>query len=172
MNYTRNILTTGTVINTPARFIDLILNEIDLKPDQTILEFGPGKGGISFSVFSKLRDSPPRDYIGFEINEEFSIALREKSKMTVITASAFDYQKHLPQDFSADIIICGLPLSYFPREQTKTFLGSLKELKKPSGKILILYHAPWLKKQISSVFPYYKFRYHISIPPYFLISIN
>lgn len=167
MSYFKNILTTGAFSKTPNRVLKRITDEIIETDTSMVIELGAGKGEITENVLAKLQKPIP-PYFAFEINKNFASQLRNKfHSITVLEADALNFDKLTDQ--KADLIICSLPLSFFPKEVRKVFLEKIKKNIKPGGKVIILFHAFWLLPEFKEVFPDYKLIKIFNLPPYYII---
>lgn len=167
MSYFKNIFTTGAFGKTPDRVLKRITDEIIGTDPALVIELGAGKGEITENVLAKLQKTIP-PYFAFEINKSFASQLRNKfHSITVLEADALNFDKLT--DHQADLIICSLPLSFFPKEVRKAFLEKIKNNIKPGGKVIILFHAFWLLPEFKEVFPVYKLIRIFNMPPYYII---
>lgn len=172
MSYTRKIFSTGAVRKTPNRIIDKIIGEVDTIRAVNVIEIGAGKGEITIPLKEKLElaQHSVASIYAFEIDDTFSKELAENVKpVNVITASAFDLAKHLPNAFQAEYIISSMPLSFYNRKEIKQLLTGLDQLTSPGGKIIILFHAFWLIPFLKKTLPGSRVISYATIPPYFLL---
>lgn len=172
MSYTKKIFSTGAVRKTPKRIINRIVGEVDTTRNINVIEIGAGKGEITIPLKEKLETAQrnPGSVYAFEIDEIFSKELAENvNPVKVITASAFDLAKHLPEGFLANYIISSMPLSFYDRKAIKELLSGLDQLTNPGGKIIILFHAFWLIPFLKKTLPGSRVVSYATIPPYFLL---
>jgi len=168
MSYFKNIFTTGAISKTPGRVLKRITNEVPLSDPKLIIELGAGKGEITRNVINKLGSSLSR-YIAFEIHKDFAEELKIKFPgIDVLEEDALNFDQLTDQ--KADLIICSLPLSFFPKQDRKTFLEKIKNNTKTGGKAIILFHAFWLLPEFKEVFRDYKLIKIFNLPPYYIIT--
>ncbi len=169
MNYVLKLFTTGAVRQTPERIIKRITEEID-SSKRNFVELGSGKGEITASIIKKLPRNAKVNYYAFEIEESFNYDLKEQfPKINVINESAFTFTDKIPLDVNIDYFLCSMPLSFYSNEEIQSLMESMKSRLSDGGKIIILFHAAWLKKLLKSCLPGAESYSYLSFPPYFLI---
>lgn len=169
MNYVLKLFSTGAVRQTPERIIKRITEEVD-SSKRNFVELGSGKGEITASIIKKLPRNAKINYYAFEIEESFNTDLKEQfPKINVINESAFSFNDKIPSDIKIDYFLCSMPLSFYSNEEIQSLLESMKNRLSNGGKIIILFHAAWLKKLLKSCLPGAESYSYLSFPPYFLI---
>jgi phospholipid N-methyltransferase len=170
MKYISRIFRTGAVRETPEKIIQKILSEIDLADAANILEFGAGKGEITQPLARHITDKRRISYYAFEIDQEFSRLLQSSlPNIRVLSEDAFQFEKMIPGNFSADYIISSMPLSFYPKADIIRFLKSIRATVREKGKILILFHAFWLIPLFKKEFKSCRIHRFNTFPPYFLL---
>lgn len=170
MKYIYNIAKTGAVRKTPSRVINDILSELDRQTFVDILELGGGNGEITRKIIEK-----------YSLYEKTNIVIIEKEyhyynhlkynypSTTVLQEDAFNYQNYLNDIAKYDYIVSSIPLSFSSRENLHNLLKALKSALKPNGKIILLFHAFWIKQSLKEIFPNMNIKKYFTIPPYYLL---
>lgn len=168
MKYLKNIFTTGATGKTPARILKAIAQQLPVTAPHHIIELGAGMGEITAAVVRKYQGHK-LVYEAFEINAGFARNLQTAYPDLIIhthDALRFSQVSSTP----ANLIICSLPLSFFPANARKALLQQMKEQLAPGGSIIILFHAIWLLKEMKRVFPRYHINWFRHLPPYLLLT--
>ncbi len=108
-----------------------------IKPDATVVEFGPGTGIFTEHIAQDL--SPDNTFFAIEINERFVHATRKRCpQVTVIHDSASNTRHHLTQQGRphCDRIISGLPWAVFPTDLQDTLLDTIQDVLCPGGRFV------------------------------------
>ena len=166
MSYFKNIFTTGAISKTPRRVLKRITDEANPERSALIIELGAGKGEITKNIIAKA-GTRPLEYFAFEIHKEFSGQLKtEFPTIHVLEEDALHFDQFVKA--KADLIICSLPLSFFPKKDRITLLEKIRLNTRPGGKAIILFHAPWLISLLKSALPGSKLIRIFNLPPYYI----
>ncbi len=169
MNYVLKLFTTGAVRQTPERIIKRITEEVD-SSKTNFVELGAGKGEITASIIEKLQPENNINYYAFEIDESFCTDLKVQfPNINVLNESAFSLYDKIPAEIKVDYFLCSMPLSFYSNEEIQSLVESMKSRLNAEGKIIILFHAAWLKKLLKNCLPGAESYSYLSFPPYFLL---
>lgn len=171
MSYFSRIFKTGAVRKTPAKIIKRILDELPFQDSIRILELGAGRGEISLPLKKRFLDPAGANNLLFaiELEQDFARVLQtQMPNANVLQGNALEFTKLVADRNGFDYIVSSMPLSFFsPQEKQDLFIQLLDDLK-PGGKLLILYHAPWLTGLLRKTFTGGRVIRFATIPPYFL----
>lgn len=169
MSYLPKLFTTGAIRETPKRIIDKIADEIIIAHQPaTIVEVGAGMGEITQAVKLKL-NSQAYHYFAFEIDDAASLHLKEQFPgITVISASAFDFEDSIPKETLIDYFISSIPLSFYKKELIEDFLEKIKSRLNKNGKLIVPFSAAWLLPVFKKHLPGLHYEAFLTFPPYFL----
>lgn len=167
MSYLKNIFTTGATGKTPQRILKRIISEVKGIEARSIIELGAGKGEITELVLKEL-DITSSKYDAFEINREFAAKIKKSYPGVYVHAeNALNFDKYAPG--GADLIICSLPLSFFPKLERNTLYKKMKTQLNPGGKAIILFHAFWLIRPLLHIFRGAKLITQLHFPLYHIL---
>lgn len=124
-----------------------------IKPDATVVEFGPGTGIFTEHIAQDL--SPENTFFAIEINERFVHATRKRCPhVTVIHDSASNTRHHLTQQgqLHCDRIISGLPWAVFPSELQDQLLDAIQDVLRPGGRFVTFAYVQGLMLPASQAF--------------------
>jgi phospholipid N-methyltransferase len=169
MSYLPKIFTTGAIRETPKRIIEKIADEVTASDKElSIVEVGAGMGEITRAVLNQLNGSA-FNYYAFEIDEEAVLYLKEEFKaIHVLSESAFEFDKSIPNRFAIDYFISSIPLSFYKKEQIEVFLENIKSRLNTDGKFIVLFSAAWLLPIFKKHLPNLHYEAFLTFPPYFL----
>lgn len=172
MSYISRIFRTGAVRKTPEKIIKRMLQEITPTPQTSVIEIGAGKGEITRPLLQKLYNGHTSEghYFALEIDASFVEKLASfLPTKQIITASAFDFEAHIPHTLQADYIVSSMPLSFYSKNEIRELMHKMQSRLKPGGKIIILYHAFWLTPVLKKSLPRSQVNAFFTLPPYFLL---
>ncbi len=114
-----------------------MVETIDFKNIDTIVEFGPGTGVFSETVLSRI--SPQTIFFAIEANPVMADHLRAHLPQLILyqdnaTRLADYLARH--QSNKADAIICGLPWASFGDDLQDELLGAILDNLKPGGQFM------------------------------------
>ena len=104
-----------------------------IEPDSTVLELGPGTGTFTRAILA--RGVAPERFAAIELNASFARRLkRDYPQATVVCGDAGSAHAGLePLRGGVDVIVSGLPLVLFGREQRLRLLRQSFAMLKPGG---------------------------------------
>ncbi len=117
-----------------------IIDEIELKPGDRILDFGCGTGTLTIML---KRACPDADVMGLDLDARALAIAKRKSMESEITIEFFQesiskpYEKSKITENSFDHIVSSLVLHHLTSEEKRQALKGIFELLKPGGKLLI-----------------------------------
>lgn len=134
--FLRSPRSVGAIAPSSPWLVNALLDAAQINQVQTLVEFGCGTGVVTRGIIRRLR--PNAKLVGFELDEHFAAALRNRitdSRATILTASAADAPQHLAKMglHSVDCIVSSLPLTSLPRPVTHRILQAAESLLRPGG---------------------------------------
>lgn len=135
----------GALVPSSAFLARAMVEILELKPDQRVLEIGPGTGVISQRIIAKI--SRPENYLGVEINEEFYQGLcRRFPQSRFVHGSAIDLKSILKQyNFeNVEVVVSTLPWAIVPIGPRTKMLQEIKDAMKPDGLFCTFTYVPVL----------------------------
>ena len=134
--FLRNPARTGAITPSSRDLACAMVRGLTLRPDQTIVEFGPGTGPFTAEIRRIL--PAPCCYLGVEIEPRLARLLRDRyPELRVVEGSAEDAPRYLAEAGrdSVRAVICGLPFaSLAPRVQDR-IVRAFDALLGPGGEI-------------------------------------
>jgi phospholipid N-methyltransferase len=139
--FIRNYETTGSVIPSGRALGTALCRHVGGSVPQKILEAGPGTGAVTGCIIERMRHDDELWMV--ELNPAFAAHLRRAfndkpafraaaSRCHIIEGSV-DQLGPLSKDGQFDLIISGLPLNNFSREDVQNILQAYGRLLKPGG---------------------------------------
>jgi phospholipid N-methyltransferase len=139
-NFLRHPRMLGSIIPSSRFLIKQLLQPIDWKQAQVIVEYGPGVGGITAEILRRMR--PDAHLIAIEVNSEFTSFLQKSlvdDRLHVVEDSAANV-KEILQRFGhskANYIISGIPLGSMPKSLREPILRNTAEVLEASGSFFV-----------------------------------
>lgn len=158
MEALRNFKTVGTFTFSSKFLVDKMVEPIDFKAANTVLELGAGNGCITKGILSRMKSNAR--LFSFEINPSFCTAIQEDiqdKRLHLINDSAEKIDFYLKQAKvnKVDYIVSSLPLVNFSPELFENILEAAKHSLKPGGLFIQLSyfttHLPKYKRHFSDV---------------------
>ncbi|MDY6854785.1 MAG: class I SAM-dependent methyltransferase [Thermodesulfobacteriota bacterium] len=116
---------------------DIILHELNILPDQTILDAGCGNGYMS-KEFSRILNNTAKVY-ALDPDREAIETLKKKTKGTNIETIVADITKKTPiEEASIDLIYLSTVIHGFQENQISSFKKEVKRLLKPNALLAIV----------------------------------
>ncbi|MGC9516400.1 MAG: class I SAM-dependent methyltransferase [Methanomicrobiales archaeon] len=125
--------------NSTEKLLDkeVILQELDISPGQTIMDVGCGNGYMT-KEFSDLVDNTGKVY-AIDRSQEAIEKLKKKTKGTNIFPINVDITKKTGiKDSSIDLVYLSTVLHIFSKEEKENFLNEVKRILKPKGKLAMV----------------------------------
>jgi len=113
--FTKNLFTTGALMETSRKVELEICNHIPENEDIVVVEFGMGHGNITKEILKRI--SPGSSVYAFEVKEDFCIHVENTIKDTrlkVINDGAQNVKKYV--DAPIHSVIASIPFSFFSKE--------------------------------------------------------
>lgn len=168
MSYFSRIGSTGAITKTPRRILNRMLSEVGQRENIRILELGAGRGEITGELYNKL-DGKFLEFKAIEINPDFSSELQKKYPgIDVVTDNAIHFTKSLTQKM--DVIVSSIPFSFLEAAEQEQLMEQIAAHLSDNGKLIILYHARWLKRKFLKYVPGAKIEFFLHFPPYYLLT--
>ncbi|KKU14764.1 MAG: hypothetical protein UX23_C0009G0010 [Parcubacteria group bacterium GW2011_GWB1_45_9] len=116
---------------------------------KTVIEYGPGNGVITRKILSIL----PEDgrLIAVEIKPEFIEYLKKINdpRLEVMRDDILEIGRSLPK---ADVVVSGIPFSFFPQEKKKDIVRLTAEILKDNGVFIPYQYSLALRKILRKFF--------------------
>lgn len=163
-----------TAIMPSTKFlVERVLKAMDLEDAGTIIEFGPAEGVMTRRILHGM----PEDgaLLAIELNANFLKAVKRirDPRLRVVQGDAQDVvriaARHgLPK---ADVVVSGIPFSFFDLEGRHRLLDAIHAVLKPSGRFVayqVTTHLiPILKEHFKHIDSYLELR---NLPPHFVFT--
>ncbi|MBI3296902.1 MAG: hypothetical protein HYZ75_01970 [Elusimicrobia bacterium] len=157
-----------------SRFlVDRVLKAMDLGHAPVVVEFGPAEGVMT----RRILHSMPEDgvLLAIELNGDFvkSVKRIRDPRLRVVQGDVQDVEKHmarlgLPK---ADVLVSGIPFSFFDAEGRVRLLDKIDSCLKPAGRFVayqVTTHLiPLLRRKFRDVDGFLELR---NIPPHFVFT--
>lgn len=132
--FLRHPTTVGAVAPSSRVLARAMCVDLQVEPDELVLEFGPGTGPFTEQISRQLPD--PACYLGIELEPAFVRLLRERYPgLNFVTGSAQDSDELLMRvgDKAVRSIISGLPFASLPPVVQDGVIDSVLRLLRPGG---------------------------------------
>ena len=132
LEYIKNPRRVGAVASSSKYIAYEMINSIDFKRAECIVEYGPGTGAFTEKVLSRAKDTTT--IILIEINNEFYNTLKKlyghKRNVIILNDSAENIKEILKMYSTkkVDYIISGLPFASIPETISNTILKRTSEI--------------------------------------------
>jgi phospholipid N-methyltransferase len=153
--------------------VDRVVKAMDLDRARVVVEFGPAEGVMTRRILPKL----PADgiLVAVELNENFVSALRKikDSRLRVVHGDVREIDAILRREgvASADVMISGIPFSFFNPRERHELLSKISALLTPGGRFIAYQFTthliPLLKCYFKRVHTQFEIR---NLPPHFVFS--
>lgn len=151
--------------------VDRVLKAMDLGEAGTVVEFGPAEGVMT----RRILHSMPEDgtLLSIELNANFVKAVRRirDPRLRVVQGDVQDVEKHMEKLSigKADVVVSGIPFSFFDLEGRHRLLDKIHSVLKPDGRFVayqVTTHLiPILKEHFKHVSSHLELR---NLPPHFV----
>jgi phosphatidylethanolamine/phosphatidyl-N-methylethanolamine N-methyltransferase len=132
--FLRNPARTGAIAPSSAWLADAMVSGLTVRPEETLVEFGPGTGSFTAAIRRIL--PAPTCYVGIEREPRFVAILRERyPELSIVEGSAEDAGRYL-QEAGRDrvrAVICGLPFASLPPRVQDRIVETLDALVRPGA---------------------------------------
>ena len=160
---------------TSAYVVHKVLNRIDFKRDQVVVEYGPGTGVFTKVLIERL--SPKSKLILIDTNPEFVSVLRkvEDPRVHVFHDSAENVRSVLERagEKRADYVISGIPFSFFGEDLKGRIIRDTESVLKGGGKFLVYQYSTHVKRYLKRSFRSVSTGVEIfHIPPIFMFEAS
>lgn len=119
----------GAVAPSSAALARAIVRDLDIRPGESVIEFGPGTGVFTKALRDTLTDRT--QYMGIERDPHFVAMIRERyPDMRIVEGSAADARKHHEEAGLGSVraIVCGLPFASLPASVQDAVIDALDTL--------------------------------------------
>lgn len=148
----------GSVIPTSRTTIQALLDPIDWRGVQCVVEYGPGTGVFTRALLARV--GPDARVVAIDTNPVFTDYLRRAihdARLIVADGSAADVEKILASNGldHADYVISGLPFSTLPHRVASAIMDATARAIRPGGAFLVyqysLFVLPMLRLRFRTV---------------------
>jgi len=145
-HFATNPMKTGAILPSSRGLARLMTKDMGLEKAKLVVDVGAGTGVFSKEALNRVR--PGAKIIAIEINPHFAKLIRQRyPRVRVISDSVEHLAKHLKRagHRHADVILCGLPWSHFPKTLQVRLLNSMVTALKPGGRFATFayIHSAW-----------------------------
>lgn len=168
----KNPMQISTIFESGPRVGRRFGRHLHLKDDEVVVELGVGAGAITEHLLPVLRS--PKQYVGFELNEDlFKFLGKKYPELEIHPVSATELKTKL-KGRKVGAVVSTLPWSLIPKEQRKDILDQIYEILEPGGtfSVFLAMHVLWTPAvrdfwaDVSSKFPDYTYTDELwNVPP-------
>ncbi len=161
-NFFRHPRMLGSIIPSSRFLIKQLLEPIDWERARVIVEYGPGVGGITAEILTRMR--PDARLIAIETNPDFVNFLRRTlvdERFEVVEDSAANVREILRRSGheGADYIISGIPLGSMPAAIREPILINTREALGQAGSFFVFQFTTRVLPDLRRFFGYVKRRF-------------
>jgi phospholipid N-methyltransferase len=167
--------TVGAIRPSSKSLTNKMLNNVDFKTSNVIVEYGPGTGVFTRRILEEMK-SDAKLYV-FELHEPFYNKLKKEfendNRVEIIFDSAVEVRKYLEADNHkyADVIISSLPLTNFDQKLTMRILKSAEIALKPEGQYIQFQYSLNARKLLVKIFNSISIQFTANnLPPAFVYT--
>ena len=175
-NFIRNPKDTGAVVPSSRFLTKKMMEHIDFKAAENIVELGPGLGAFTKAILEKSKEDA--EIFCFEINKKFCSHLRKKfddSRLHIINKSAEKISSHL-KDIGikkADYVVSGLPFLDFSDSKRRIIINEVKNLIDGKGKFILFQYTTSIEKLLKANFSKVERKFvPMNLPPAFIYILE
>jgi phospholipid N-methyltransferase len=156
-NFFRHPRMLGSIVPSSRFLIKQLLEPINWGRARTIVEYGPGVGGITAELLRRMR--PDARLIAIEMNPDFVRYLRESitdTRLHVVEGSAVEVEEilHRCGCAHADYIISGIPFSTIPAPLRERILRKTRDVLEPGGAFIVYQFSTRVLQDLKRIFGY------------------
>jgi phosphatidylethanolamine/phosphatidyl-N-methylethanolamine N-methyltransferase len=130
--FARAPMRTGAIAPSSRRLATTGAAAVPEQGDPVVVELGPGTGAFTEEIQRRL--SGRGRHLAIELNPELADLVRRRfPTVGVVAANALDLPRILAGLEQADIVISGLPWSFFPAATQRGILGGVSSILAPTG---------------------------------------
>jgi phospholipid N-methyltransferase len=145
----------AAVKSTSPYLVRRICRRLNLGERRVVVELGPGMGCFSRELLDRL--SPDAALLLIETNPDFADALGRirEPRLRVVCGSAVHLKEILRRSgqSQADVVLSGIPFSYYSEDAKMRLLGDIREVLADGGIFLAYQSSAHLEKYLKRVFP-------------------
>ena len=167
--------TIGAVSPSSKSLTKKMLENVNFKSSNVIVEFGPGTGVITRQIVLKM--NPDATLYVFELHHPFYESLQKEFKnvknVQIIKDSAVNVRKYLKEDnkANADVIISSLPLTNFDQNLTIRILKSAEKALKENGQFIQFQYSLNARRLLNKIFNSTAIKFTpLNLPPAFIYT--
>ncbi|HVE40294.1 MAG TPA: rRNA adenine N-6-methyltransferase family protein [Planctomycetota bacterium] len=145
----------AAVKSTSPYLVRRICRRLNLGERRVVVELGPGMGCFSRALLDRL--SPDATLLLIETNPDFADVLGRihEPRLRVVRGSAVHLKEilHGSGQSRADVVLSGIPFSYYSEDAKMQLLGDIREVLAEGGVFLAYQSSAHLEKYLKRVFP-------------------
>ena len=167
--------TVASVHPSSKYLVHRVVKAMALDQARTVVEYGAAEGVITRRILAKL----PHDgvLVAVELNDHFIQALRKMHdpRLKIVHGDVQDIERILRGEglAAADVIVSGIPFSYFDAERRKELVKKTFQRLNPGGRFVAYQFTthliPLLKRQFRKVDTQFEVR---NLPPHFVFTAH
>ncbi len=151
----------GAIAASSSYLARMIVDGLDLRNADAVLEYGPGTGAVTDFILKEL--NPRAKFVAIEVNSEFANDFRMRHPDVALVQDSVENVRsicdHAGID-AADCIISGLPWGGFPHAFQVKLMDKMMSVLKPGGRCVTFayVHAAGLQprgRRFASLLPRY-----------------
>ncbi len=160
----------GSITPSSKFLVKKMLESVDFKKADFIIELGSGSGSITVNLLKKMKKDSR--LIIFETNRDFCKDLKniKDSRITIYNESALNLESRL-EEKSPDYIISGIPLATLSDRDKRNLLHISCKALTPEGRFIQFQYSLESLKDLKNVFDEVSIDFTpLNIPPAFIFS--
>lgn len=127
----------GAIAESSPFLARMIVEDLDLKHANAILEYGPGTGAVTDFILREL--SPGAKFAAIEVNSEFAAHFRERHPDVRLFEDSVENVRRICDEWginTVDCIVSGLPWGGFPDALQVKLMNQMMLVLKPGGRFV------------------------------------
>ncbi len=167
--------TIGAVSPSSKSLTKKMLENVDFKSSNVIVEFGPGTGVMTREIVARM--NPETKLYVFELHVPFFESLQKEfenvKNVRIIKDSAVNIRKYLEEDNNdnTDVIISSLPLTNFDQNLTIRILKSAEKALKHNGLYIQFQYSLNARRLLNKIFDSTAIQFTaMNLPPAFIYT--
>ncbi|MFH0770962.1 MAG: rRNA adenine N-6-methyltransferase family protein [Candidatus Peregrinibacteria bacterium] len=160
----RHPFSVGSVFPTPPRIVRAVVDLMEVRRGDTVLELGPGSGAFTREILHRMGEGgdsgvESSQLIAIELIEGFARRLHAitggNGCLRVVHGTAADLRRILCEHRigQADRVLSGIPFSTLSEHEGRAIVFAVKEVLAPQGRFIAYQNYPRVRDFMEEVFP-------------------
>jgi phospholipid N-methyltransferase len=130
-------ITTGAVAPSSSFLARMMIEGLDLRNVEAVLEYGPGTGVFTDHILREM--NPGGKFAAIELNPQFAATFKARHPQAALFQDSVENAREICDRAGimlADCIVSGLPWAVFPKSMQIKFLDEMMRVLKPGGRFV------------------------------------